>query len=83
LHELKVKYNRHPIYPIDKVYKGWYIKDMKQKVVELELRNESIARRYFLSDKSSSEIAKDYGITRQRIFKIAKDYAIKYGYPKE
>jgi len=56
---------------------------MKQKVVELELRNESIARRYFLSDKSSSEIAKDYGITRQRIFKIAKDYAIKYGYPKE
>lgn len=53
------------------------------KVTELKLRNELIARKYFLSDKSSTEIARDYNLTRQRIFRIAKDYALKYGTPRE
>ena len=51
---------------------------MKAKV-DNSLRNECIARRYFLSDESSLTIGKDYNITRQRAFKIAHDYVKKHG----
>lgn len=56
---------------------------MKRRPLEIKLRNELIARRYFLTDESSAEIAKDYKLTRQRVFAIAKKYSLKYGYPKE
>ena len=53
--------------------------------VEKRLRNELIARLYFLSDLSSIQIQREYfpelGI--KRIFAIARDYVKKYGIPKE